>query len=66
MRPVYLYLHHCGFDFFLSDHLLTKVETYCPDCEESNELIGFYYDEEELRLKTEELIVKGYDFIQNV
>ena len=28
MRPAYLYLHHCGFDFFLSDHLLTKEEAY--------------------------------------
>ena len=63
MRPVYLYLHHCGFDFFLSDHLLTKEETYCPDCEESNELIGIYYNEEVLNAKIQELQKAGLDFI---
>lgn len=63
MRPVYLYLHHCGFDFFLSDHLLTKEEAYCPDCEESNELIGIYYNEEVLNAKIQELQKAGLDFI---
>ena len=63
MRPVYLYLHHCGFDFFLSDHLLTKEEAYCPDCKESNELIGIYYNEEVLNAKIQELQKAGLDFI---
>ena len=63
MRPVYLYLHHCGFDFFLSDHLLTKEEAYCPDCEESNELICIYYNEEVLNAKIQELQTAGLDFI---
>jgi hypothetical protein len=63
MRPVYLYLHHCDFDFFLSDHLLTKEEAYCPDCEESNELIGIYYNEEVLNAKIQELQKAGLDFI---
>ena len=63
MRPVYLYLHHCGFDFFPSDHLLTKEEAYCPDCEESNELIGIYYNEEVLNAKIQELQKAGLDFI---
>ena len=63
MRPVYLYLHHCGFDFFLSDHLLSKEEAYCPDCEESNELIGIYYTEEVLNAKIQELQKAGLDFI---
>ena len=62
---VYLYMHHCGFDFFVSDHELTKEETYCPDCEESDELIGIYNNEEELNRKIEELTKKGYDLIPN-
>ncbi len=42
---------------------LTPEETYCPDCEEQDELIGIYDNEEELNRKMEELIAKSYDFI---
>ena len=63
MKPVYLYMHHCGFDFFLSDHELTKEEAYCLDCDESDELIGIHDNEEELNSRMEELIAKGYDLI---
>lgn len=42
---------------------LTPEETYCPDCEEQDELIGIYDTEEELNRKMEELIAKGYEFI---
>lgn len=63
MKPVYIYLHHCGFDFFLSDHLLSTEEAYCPDCNESNELIGIYDNEEVLNTKIQELQKSGLDFI---
>ena len=48
-------------NFKLDD--LTPEETYCPDCEEQDELIGIYDNEEELNRKMEELIAKSYDFI---
>lgn len=63
MKKVYLYIHHSGFDFFLSDHKLTHEETYCPDCDESNELVGVYDNAETLAAKIQELQKLGLDLI---
>ena len=63
MKRIYLYMHHCGFDFYMTDYEQTPEETYCPDCDESAELIGIYDNETELEAKITELFSKGYDMI---
>jgi len=63
MKRIYLYMHHCGFDFYMTDYEQTQEEIYCPDCDESSELIGICDNEAELEAKITELFSKGYDII---
>ena len=65
MKRTYLYMHHCGFDFYMTDHEQTPAEMYCPDCDESAELIGVYDSEAELEAKIAELFSKGFDMISD-
>lgn len=64
MTKTYVYLHHQGFDFFLSDRKLSKEECYCAACDESDELVGEYADEQTFADKLKDLFKEGLDFIE--
>ena len=48
MGKLYVYLHHQGFDIFLSDKKLSKKECYCAYCDDYDELIRVYEGKETL------------------
>lgn len=64
MKKIYLYMHHSGFDFFLSHREIPFAEKYCTDCEEADELLGVYVSESKLAEKLRELLTKGFDPIE--
>ena len=63
MKPVYVYLHHQGFDFYLTHRARSAFELYCEYCEESDTLIGVYDNSDELSNKLKELFTAGYDLL---
>lgn len=63
MEKTYVYMHHTGFDFYLSNRELSQQELYCPHCEESDILLGSYSTEEALSEKLGWLFAEGYDLM---
>ena len=63
MKKVYVYMHHQGFDFFLSDRELSKEERYCSHCDEHDELYAVYVDDISLKECMQHLFEEGYDII---
>lgn len=63
MKKVYVYMHHQGFDFFLSDRELSKEERYCSHCDEYDELYTVCEDDISLKECIQQLFEEGYDII---
>jgi hypothetical protein len=63
MEKTYVYMHHTGFDFYLSSRELSEQELYCAHCEESDFLLGTYTTEEALAKKLYFLFSEGYDLV---
>lgn len=40
MEKTYVYMHHQGFDFYLSNREKSDAELYCRLCDESDFLLG--------------------------
>ena len=49
--------------FFLSDRKLSEEECYCVACDELDELVGEYDDEQAFADKLKDLCEDGFDFI---
>ena len=63
MKKTYVYLHHQGFDFYLSDRELLSEERFCSVCDEEDVLLGAYEAEESLANKLRQLFAEGYDLL---
>lgn len=63
MYPTYVYLHHQGFDFYLSNRQKSPEELYCSLCDESDALLGVFYCREALAERLSALFKEGYDLI---
>lgn len=63
MEKVHVYLHHQGFDFYLSDQELSPTERFCKTCGEEDMLVGAYDTENALAEKLAELFTVGYDLL---
>lgn len=63
MEKTYVYLHHQGFDFYLSNREKSDAELYCCLCDESDFLLGVYETEEALVAKLDSLFREGYDLL---
>lgn len=63
MEKTYVYMHHTGFDFYLSSRELSEQELYCAHCEESDFLLGTYTTEDALAKKLYFLFSEGYDVL---
>ena len=46
MKKTYVYLHHQGFDFYLSEEALPYEDRFCAICGEEDTLIGAYETED--------------------
>lgn len=60
MAKTYVYLHHQGFDFYLTDRPLTPDERYCAICEDADRLIAVCRDADTLTDTLRELYAQGY------
>ena len=63
MKKTYVYLHHQGFDFYLSEKALPYEDRFCAICGEEDTLIGTYETEEALADKLAQLFDEGYDLL---
>ena len=63
MKKTYVYLHHQGFDFYLSEEALPYEDRFCAICDEEDTLIGIYETEESLADKLTQLFRDGYDLL---
>ena len=63
MKKIYVYLHHQGFDFYLSYHELLPEERFCAVCDEEDVLLGTYESEDSLADKLRQLFAEGYDLL---
>ena len=63
MNKKYVYLHHQGFDFFLSDTELSPAERFCQICGEEDTLLGAYDTEEAFATQLAQLFREGYDLL---
>ena len=63
MTKTYVYLHHTGFDFYLSDRELGEQERYCSQCDDYDILLGSYNNEDALSDKLGQLFSEGYDLL---
>jgi hypothetical protein len=63
MKRTYVYLHHQGFDFYLSDQELLSKERFCTVCDEEDVLLGTYESEDSLADKLRQLFAEGYDLL---
>ena len=63
MQKTYIYLHHQGFDFYLSGEALPYKDRFCAICGEEDTLIGIYETEEALADKLTQLFRDGYDLL---
>ena len=63
MKKTYVYLHHQGFDFYLSDQELLPEERFCTVCDEEDVLLGTYEIEDSLADKLRQLFAEGYDLL---
>lgn len=63
MKLTYIYLHHQGFDFYLSDEAIEKEDLYCELCEDYDELIAAYDNEKDLGEHLRHLFKEGYDIL---
>lgn len=59
----YVYLHHQGFDFYLSEKQLSADERFCEACGTEDILIGVYDTEKDLANKLAQLFAEGYDLL---
>ena len=64
MKKKYIYLHHQGFDYFLTERELTQEERCCPLCDDYDTLLEVCEDETALHTKIEEFSKKGYDLVE--
>ena len=60
MEKTYVYMHHQGFDFYLSDREKSDTELYCRLCDEYDFSLGVYETEEALAAKLDALFREGY------
>ena len=63
MKKTYVYLHHQGFDFYLSEEALPYEARFCTICGAEDTLIGIYETEEALADKLTQLFRDGYDLL---
>ena len=63
MEKTYVYLHHQGFDFYMSEEALPYEDRFCAICGEEDTLIGTYETEEALADKLTQLLRVGYDLL---
>ena len=62
MPTIYIYLHHQGFDFYITNYLLSEEECYCSYCEDSDELLGCYSDQAQLQQEVDRLLERGIQY----
>ena len=63
MKKIYVYLHHQGFDFYMSERELSPEERLCEVCGEEDILLGVYETEDALADGLTQLYKDGYDLL---
>lgn len=63
MKITYIYLHHDGMDFYLSDQEKSQEELYCSACDAYDTLLGVYDSRLKLGQKLCQLFRDGYDLM---